>query len=48
MLNAPREEHRALTPIYPTPRFDAAAEATEKFERRGDDAAAVTMPPAGD
>jgi hypothetical protein len=48
MLNAPREEDRALTPICPTPRFDAAAEAMEKFERRGDDAAAITMPPAED
>lgn len=48
MFNAPREEHRALTPIYPTLRFDAAAEATEKSEQRGDGAAAIAMPPGGD
>lgn len=48
MLNAPREEDRALTPIYPTPRFDTPAEAAEKFERRVDDAASDTAPLAAD
>lgn len=32
ILKAPEADDRMLTPIYPTPRFDAKTEAAEKFE----------------
>jgi hypothetical protein len=35
MLNSPDETVRALTPIYPTPRFETGTEATEKFDPDG-------------
>lgn len=43
VLNPPRERDKALSPIYPTPRFDTGAEASKKFEPQGD--GAVGAPP---
>ena len=46
VLSAPPPRAEGLSPIYPTPRFDAKATAAEKFERPSQTEAAAIPPPA--
>jgi len=48
MLNVPREADTALTPVYPTPRFDAAPGAGDLFEQHGSDPAGDALLPKAD
>ncbi len=47
MLNVPRQKERALSPVYPTPRFDSGA-AGEKFELHNGATAGDAPSPAAD
>ena len=46
VLSAPPPPAEGLSPIYPTPRFEANAKPAEKFERPSQTEAAASPPPA--